>query len=147
MFLPGECCVHIAAMRSEPAILRQLITAFGTKLDLNAREGRSGYTALHLACERRDVGLIDLLLSAECRPLLQLETCTYGRVTAYQLAAALRDDRTMESLERCGAEPLEPESSDEDSDTTSDEEDDSSDDEKESGATVSNELVGVALAV
>lgn len=126
--------------------MRQLITAFGSQLDLNKGEGRSGYTALHIAIESRKDGLIDLLLSAEIQPKLQLETCTYRRRTAHQLAAMLGDRRTTQRLEKCGAQPLEPESSDDEEydEDTSDEEDDIV---EMDNVHVSNDFAGVALAV
>lgn len=97
----GEYCVHIAAQRGNIDILRHLAIVCNT--DLNTREGRGGYTALHIACENQNADLIEFLLSAECKSKLQLETNTYGQRTAYQLAAKQSDSDAMDVLRRGGA--------------------------------------------
>lgn len=119
----GEYCVHIAAQRGNVDIVRHLASACNT--DLNTREGRSGYTALHIACENRNAELLAFLLSAECQPKLQLEAYTYGQLTAYQLAALVEDSDAMNVLRLCGAQALEL-SDDDDSEEDSDSDDSSS---------------------
>lgn len=87
------------------------------------QEGKSGYTALHFACENSNEKLALFLLN-ECAKL-NVETCTYGLLTAYQLAAEQKNKDLMCNLERYGAESLtaEPESEEEDSYSDSSEED------------------------
>lgn len=46
---------------------------------------------------------------------LNVETCTYGLLTAYQIAAILNNQNLMGSLERYGAELRSPPESDDDS--------------------------------
>lgn len=106
----GMHCVHIAAQRNDVEILRHLVWLGA---DINAREGRSGYTALHFACESSNKQLVHFLLN-ECNKL-NVETCTYGLLTAYQLAAEQKDRDLMCNLERYGAELLSPPESDDDS--------------------------------
>lgn len=118
----GEYCVHIAAQRGNIDILRHLAIACNT--DLNTREGRGGYTALHIACENQNADLIEFLLSDECKSKLQLETNTYGQRTAYQLAAMQLDSDAMDVLRRSGAHaaalPDSDDSDDDDSDSADD---------------------------
>lgn len=114
----GIYCVHIAAQRNDIDILRHLVWIGA---DINAREGKSGYTALHFACENGNEELAQFLLS-ECNQL-NVETCTYGLLTAYQLAAEQNNRNLMGNLERYGAELLSPPESDDEYFESSDEED------------------------
>lgn len=68
-------------------MMRQLVVRSGA--DVNAREGRSGYTPLHLAVGRGDKDLVKLLLE-ECSNL-NLEVASYGRSTAFQIASVNRN--------------------------------------------------------
>lgn len=61
-------------------------------------------------------------LLSECNQL-NLETCTYGLLTAYQLAAYQNNSNLMGNLERRGAELLLPPESDDEYFDSSDEED------------------------
>ncbi|KAG4066794.1 hypothetical protein HA402_012861 [Bradysia odoriphaga] len=114
----GIYCVHIAAQRNNIDILRHLVWLGA---DINAREGKSGYTALHFACENGNEELAQFLLS-ECNQL-NVETCTYGLLTAYQLAAEQNNRNLMGNLKRYGAELLSPPESDDEYFNSSDEED------------------------
>lgn len=58
----GETCVHIAALSGHIEIQRLLIW-YGA--DINAREGKGGYTALHIAVERGDEALVQFLLEVK----------------------------------------------------------------------------------
>lgn len=87
----------------------------------NLQEGRSGYTALHFACENSNEQLAQFLLN-ECSKI-NVETCTYGLLTAYQLAAEQKNRELMCNLEQYGAELLSPPESDDDSYLDSSEED------------------------
>lgn len=114
----GEYCVHIAAMRNNIDILRHLVSRGA---NINAREGKCGYTVLHYACENRNEKLVKFLLN-DCNQL-DIETCTYGLLTAYQLAAEQNDRYLMEELGNCGAELLTPPQSDDDYSDSYDEDD------------------------
>lgn len=87
----------------------------------NLQEGKSGYTALHFACENSNEILAQFLLN-ECSKL-NVETCTYGLLTAYQLAAEQKNCNLMGNLEHYGAELLSPPETDDDSYLDSSEDD------------------------
>ncbi|XP_044732013.1 NF-kappa-B inhibitor cactus isoform X2 [Chrysoperla carnea] len=76
----GETCIHVAAMQGHTEILRHLVWL---KADVNAREGKAGYTALHYAVARKDKTMLEYLLN-ECEDL-NLETECYSRRTAYEI--------------------------------------------------------------
>lgn len=78
----GQTCIHVAAQGGHRDILQHL-TWYGA--DINARDGKSGRTALHYAVEARDPGLV-AFLAESCRVSLTLET--YAGLTPYQLALA-----------------------------------------------------------
>lgn len=82
------------------------------------QEGRCGYTALHYACENSNEQLAKYILT-ECAQL-DVETCSYGMLTAYQLAADQRNPVLMSALQQYGAEVLSPP----DTDDTDSEDDD-----------------------
>ncbi|XP_061393950.1 NF-kappa-B inhibitor cactus [Musca vetustissima] len=106
----GERCVHLAAQAGYIEILRILVY-YGA--DINAREGKSGRTPLHIAIECCNEDLANFLLD-ECRKL-NLETATYAGLTAYQVACVLNKSEMQNMLEKRGAEPLTPPDSDYDS--------------------------------
>ncbi|XP_073827649.1 NF-kappa-B inhibitor cactus [Musca autumnalis] len=106
----GERCVHLAAQAGHIEILRILVT-YGA--DINAREGKSGRTPLHIAIECCNEDLANFLLD-ECQKL-NLETATYAGLTAYQVACVLNKSEMQDILEKRGAEPLTPPDSDYDS--------------------------------
>ncbi|XP_031628965.1 NF-kappa-B inhibitor cactus [Contarinia nasturtii] len=111
----GENCVHIAAQRNHIDILNSLIRA---GVDINAREGRAGYTPLHIAVENNNMELATLLVES-CK-YINTETLCYRQVTAYQIAGELELTQMMEQLERLGCEVISPPESDEDSDESTD---------------------------
>ncbi|XP_060528864.1 NF-kappa-B inhibitor cactus [Cylas formicarius] len=76
----GQTCVHVAAIHGHIDVLRHLVW-YGA--DINAREGLSGYTALHYAVERRDEKMVQFLLT-ECNTL-RPETVSYGNRNALQM--------------------------------------------------------------
>lgn len=79
----GEACVHLAAKEGHINILRHL-TWFGA--DINARDGKSGRTALHYAVEKCDDEMLAFLLEDTAAGV---DTPTYAGHSAYQLAAAI----------------------------------------------------------
>ncbi|XP_023309043.2 NF-kappa-B inhibitor cactus [Lucilia cuprina] len=106
----GERCVHLAAQAGFINILRILVL-YGA--DINAREGKSGRTPLHIAIECCNEDLANYLLD-DCQKL-NLETATYAGLTAYQVACILNKSEMQNILEKRGAEPLTPPDSDYDS--------------------------------
>ncbi|XP_043270350.1 NF-kappa-B inhibitor cactus [Venturia canescens] len=111
----GEMCLHVAAAGGQVDIVQHLLRLGA---DLEAREGLSGRTALHLALERGCRSVVTFLLQ-ECRPCL--DAPTYAGITAYQIAICL-DAQVARELVRLGAtpEPL-PETDAEASDESGDE--------------------------
>ncbi|XP_053685777.1 NF-kappa-B inhibitor cactus-like [Sabethes cyaneus] len=114
----GKRCVHIAAERSNIEILRYLVNAGA---NINARDGRTGLTPLHIAVESGNEPMVNFLLD-EC-PKLRLEQETLAGFTAYQLAVMLQNEALQNGLENRGAEPLSPPESDDESNESEDEED------------------------
>lgn len=115
----GQMCVHLAAIGGHVDVLRHLIW-FGA--NINARDGKSGRTALHYAVEFGIHRVIKFLL--EEYPIgpsgVQLEMPTYAGYTAYQLATCI-DSALARELADKGAHPMGlPD--DEESDSDSDEE-------------------------
>lgn len=77
------------------------------------QEGKSGFTPLHLAIEKEDETLANVVLKF---PKLSIETETYAGLTAYQLAVSC-SSALLSNLRKHGAEILNPpESSDDESD-------------------------------
>uniref|UniRef100_A0A182PJ81 Uncharacterized protein n=1 Tax=Anopheles epiroticus TaxID=199890 RepID=A0A182PJ81_9DIPT len=108
----GKTCVHLAAEVGSIEALRCLIDAGA---DINAREGKSGMSALHISIEKSNEELANFLLD-EC-PLLSLEAVTYAGMTAYQLAL-IQDKRVLISdLSKRGAEEISLPASDVDTDS------------------------------
>lgn len=91
------------------------------------QEARSGYTALHYACEMGHESLTRYIVS-ECKQL-DIETCSYGRLTAYQLAAYTQNRVLMNILQQHGAELISPPVSDDDSYSEDDDDEDDQDDD------------------
>lgn len=85
----GKTCVHLAAEAGSIEAIRSLIDAGA---DINAREGKSGMSPLHISIEKGNEELANFLLD-EC-PFLSLETTTYAGMTAYQLAL-IQDKRIL----------------------------------------------------
>lgn len=76
----GQTCAHVAALNGHIDVLRHLVW-YGA--DINAREGKSGYTPLHIAIQRGDEKLTNFLLK-ECKKL-DVEVETYGGRSALEL--------------------------------------------------------------
>ncbi|XP_018571849.1 NF-kappa-B inhibitor cactus-like [Anoplophora glabripennis] len=75
----GQTCAHVAALHGHVEVLRHLVW-YG--VDINAREGCMGYTALHYAVERRDEATVQFLLHCE---KLNVEVETYGGRNALEI--------------------------------------------------------------
>ncbi|XP_049303214.1 NF-kappa-B inhibitor cactus-like [Bactrocera dorsalis] len=115
----GEYCVHLAAERGNLQILRPLVQSGA---NINAREGRGGYTPLHISVERNNEELLNFLLNY-CKPKLNLEATTFGRRTAYQLACISKRSQMQLILEKHGAKQLPlPDEDESTEDESSDEE-------------------------
>lgn len=125
----GLRCVHIAAVRGYLDILKTLELAGA---DMNAKEGLSGYTPLHIAIINNNEEIINFLLN-DCTNL-KIETETYAGRTAYQIADSLEKYQITNILKERGALPLTPPDSEYE---TSDIE---SDDEKESNWLAEHQL-------
>lgn len=108
----GKTCAHLAAEVGSIEILRRLIDAGA---DINAREGKSGLSPLHISIERGNEALANFLLD-EC-PRISLEVVTYAGLTAYQLALIQDKHILVNDLTRRGAEEISPPESDIDSDS------------------------------
>lgn len=80
-FVTGQTCVHVAAIHGNLHVLRHLHW-YGA--DINAREGRSGYTALHYAIVNGDEHFAEFLLR-ECNNKLDVNAITYGGRNVLQL--------------------------------------------------------------
>lgn len=107
-------------------------------MDSRLQEGRSGYTALHYACENGNEALTRYILS-ECKQL-DIETCSYGLLTAYQLAADQQNLVLMNALQQYGAELLSPP----DSDDSYSEDDDDDDDDNDKPSTSNASLLAIS---
>lgn len=105
--MEGETCFFVASKHSDLQLMR-LLEDKGS--DMNAREGRSGYTALHHAVERRSFDVIDFLLAEE---RVDVNVENYGGWTAYQLCLLNDCEQLATKLMRCGAIPYYTEESEE----------------------------------
>lgn len=103
----GKRCVHLAAETSNIEILQYLLRVGA---DVNSREGKAGFTPLHMAVESDNRKVVSFLLH-NC-PKLRLEQVTYAGLTAYQLAAIQDNQSLKEELSSRGADPLSPPESD-----------------------------------
>ncbi|XP_055378583.1 NF-kappa-B inhibitor cactus [Condylostylus longicornis] len=112
----GERCIHLAAQGSFIQILRQLLECGA---DINAREGKSGRTILHIAIERKNEEMINFLLGEGLKCNLNLKIRTYAGITAFQFSYMLRNQTLQNDLEKLGAEPEIYESESDLSDTES----------------------------
>lgn len=96
----GETCFFIASKARNIAIMRALAS---NGADVNAREGRSGYTSLHLAVESKASDVIKFLCE-EC-PTLNIDTENYGGLTAFQLSLLTNQELLASYLMKSGAMP------------------------------------------
>ncbi|PNF37277.1 hypothetical protein B7P43_G00429 [Cryptotermes secundus] len=117
----GQTCIHLAAIGGHVDVLRHLVW-FGA--NINARDGKSGRTALHYAVEY-GIHRVTKFLLGECLmgPRgLQLELPTYAGYTAYQLASCIDSALARELVDK-GALPANiPEEEDDSDSDISDEE-------------------------
>lgn len=94
----GQTCVHVAALNGHIDVLRHLVCCGA---DINAREGRGGYTALHYAVQRRDDDMIFFLLT-ECSKI-DPRVETYGRKSVleigYKVSSGLEDTLRAKGVE------------------------------------------------
>jgi NF-kappa-B inhibitor alpha len=110
----GETCVHLACKSKQLEILKYLVQ-FGA--DVNAREGKSGWTALHFAIEQNNEAIANFILES---PKINVECMTYAGLTPYQLAVLMENNSLLDDLLKRGAEPFGPPEDSED-ETTDDE--------------------------
>lgn len=112
----GETCFYIASKANNVAIMKALV-ASGS--NVNAREGRSGYTALHTAVETRADDVIRFLCE-ECNTMC-IDTENYGGLTAFQLSLLTNQEPIANYLMSKGATPyFTAEDSEDDEDDASD---------------------------
>ncbi|XP_047001485.1 NF-kappa-B inhibitor cactus isoform X1 [Schistocerca americana] len=97
----GQMCIHMAALSGNVEVIKHLVVWCGA--DINAKDGKSGRTALHL-CIELGLAHVARFLVEELATGLQLEAATYAGYTAYQLAAAV-DSALARQLREHGAQP------------------------------------------
>lgn len=115
----GETCFFIASKSSNLPVMKALESVGA---NVNVREGRAGYTALHNAVERRDTDVIKFLCE-ECSSL-SIDTENYGGLTAFQLSLLTEQESLADYIVEKGATPY---YTAEDSDMDYDDSDDSCD--------------------
>lgn len=95
----GETCVHLAALNGHVEVLRQLLWQGA---DINAREGCTGYTALHYAVRRKDEATVQFLLQFD---ELDIEMETYGGQNALDIVPILPSG-ISKALKKRGVTPV-----------------------------------------
>lgn len=111
----GETCFFTACKVRNISIMRALAV---NEANVNAREGRSGYTALHMAVETKALDVVKFLCE-ECNAL-SIDTENYGGLTAFQLSLLTEQEALANYLMTKGATPYFTEDSDMDDDDSSD---------------------------
>lgn len=96
----GESCFFIACKSKNLPIMRALVASGA---NVNAREGKSGYTPLHLATEMKANDVIRFLCE-ECNTL-SLDTENFGGLTAFQLSLMTNQEALANYLITKGATP------------------------------------------
>lgn len=76
---------------------------------MNFQEGKAGRTPLHIAIEKCDMDLVTFLTVCD---KMDMETPTYGGLTAYQIACILQKTQMLTMLKEHGAEAITPPDSD-----------------------------------
>lgn len=109
----GETCFFIACRVRNMPICRALES---NGANVNSREGRSGYTALHLAVETKANDVIKFLCE-EC-DTLSIDTENYAQLTAFQTALLTDQEQTANYLISRGATPYYTEDSDMEDDSS-----------------------------
>ncbi|KAI5710905.1 hypothetical protein M8J75_012289 [Diaphorina citri] len=93
----GMTCIHHAAIGGNVDIMRQLVLNGG---DINAREWKSGMSALHIAVEKRDIDMVQFLLQSDS---MNVDIETFAGFTPYQICY---DEKIERLLLDAGAENL-----------------------------------------
>jgi NF-kappa-B inhibitor alpha len=96
----GETC-FFTACKARNLFLMQLLASNGA--NVNAREGRSGYSALHKAVESKAAEVIKFLCE-ECQ-VLSIDTENYAGLTAFQLSLLTNQENVANYLMSRGATP------------------------------------------
>lgn len=96
----GETC-FFSACKARNLYLMRLLAFNGA--DVNAREGRSGYSPLHMAVESKAVEVIKFLCE-ECKTL-SIDTENYAGLTAFQLSLLTNQENVAKYLMKEGATP------------------------------------------
>lgn len=96
----GETCFFIAC-KARNLLLMRLLASNGA--DINAREGRSGYSPLHMAVESKATEVIKFL--CEESKSLQIDTENYAGLTAFQLSLMTYQENVANYLMTKGATP------------------------------------------
>lgn len=109
----GETCFFIACRVHNMPIVRALELSGA---NVNAREGRSGYTALHLAVETKAHEVIKFL--CEESNTTSIDTENYGGLTAFQTALLTDQETSADYLISRGATPYYTEDSDMEDDSS-----------------------------
>lgn len=125
----GETCFYIACKAKSLSIMRVLE---GSGANVNAREGRSGYTALHAAVEAKSNDVIKFLCE-ECKST-SIDTENYNGLTAFQLSLLTNQESLANYMIIRGATPY---FTAEDSDMEEDDASDYSGDELEKNQIIS----------
>lgn len=94
----GETCFYVACRLRNIPILK-LLAKHGA--NINAREGRSGYSALHLAVETHSNDIIKFLCE-DCDKI-DLDYENYGGLTAFQLSLLTNQEGLANYLVKKGA--------------------------------------------
>lgn len=93
----GQVCLHLAA---EGGHLETLKVLLSKGADINARDGKSGRAILHYAAESGCMPLVKFLLKY---PALNVNTTTYGGLTACMLASGRNHVDVVNVLKENGA--------------------------------------------
>lgn len=116
--IDGETAFYAACKLRNISIMRTL-AKHGA--NVNAREGRAGYTALHLAVESRANDVIKFLCE-ETSDSINLDNENYGGLTAFQISLlANQEEALAEYLIKKGATAFFTPESDDDDDISDDE--------------------------
>lgn len=118
----GESCFYVACKLRSISIMK-LLVKIGA--NVNAREGRSGYSPLHFAVETHANEVVKFLCE-DCESIVNLDAENYGGFTAFQLGLLTSQDDVADYLVKKGATPyFTPESEYEDTDDEDEDLDDS----------------------
>lgn len=127
----GESCFYVACKLRNIPIMKHFVK-IGAKV--NAREGRSGYAALHYAVETCANEVVKFLCE-DCESIVDLDSENYGGFSAFQLALLTGQNGVADYLVKKGATPyFTPESDYEDDN------EEESDEEEDIDASISNDF-------